>query len=136
MTTGPDSFPTQLLDFTILVVDDGEITRRMMVGLLRAIGFQDVIAAEDGAVALDLLADEQIRPDIILCDWLMPNVDGLEVLTRIRKTAGHPKFIMVTAVDNIEAAMLARAHGADGYLIKPVTKASLQKVIDDTLGRL
>ena len=135
MTTGPDSFPTQLLDSTILVVDDGEITRRMMVGLLRAIGFHDVIAAEDGAVALEWLEDEQNRPDIILCDWLMPNVDGLEVLTRIRKTAGHPKFIMVTAVDNIEAAMLARAHGADGYLIKPVTKASLQKVINDTISR-
>ena len=135
MTTEPVLFPQQLGDFTILVVDDGEITRRMIVGLVKALGFIRVLSAEDGAEALKMLAAYHHQVDIILCDWLMPNVDGLEFLSEIRKQAGHPKFIMVTSVDSLESAMLAKAHGADGYLLKPVTKASLQKVISDALGR-
>lgn len=136
MPSEPDVTPEHLQDFAILVVDDGEITRRMMVGLLRSLGFSRVTAAVDGAAALTLLEDAHYHPDIILCDWLMPNVDGLQLLTELRKKAKLPKFIMVTAKDSIEAAMLAKAHGADGYLIKPVSKLGLQKVINDTVGRL
>jgi len=136
MTTEPVPFPKHLEDFTVLVVDDGEITRRMMVGLVRALGFHKVLSAGDGAEALEMLAADHNQVDLILCDWLMPNVDGLQVLSKLRRMAGHPKFIMVTAVDNLEAAMLAKANGADGYLIKPVTRAGLQKVITDTVGRV
>jgi len=129
------SFPHHLVEFSILVVEDDEITRRIILRLLKELRFHRVSIAKDGAIALALLNEGRIRPDIILCDWLMPNMDGLQFLHVVRKAAYHAKFIMVTATDTIEAAMLAKAHGADGYLIKPVTKNKLEESIFAVVGK-
>ena len=76
-----------------------------------------------------------MKPDIILCDWSMPNMDGLQFLAEVRKKADPAVFIMVTATDTIEAAMLAKAHGVDAYLTKPVTRIKLEKVIFNVVGQ-
>lgn len=135
MTTEMDSFPSHLDDFVFLVVDDNESVRRLMEGLLKALGFSRVMLAEGGDAALRLVEASPIRPHIILCDWAMPNMDGLQFHQEIREKASHAKFIMVTATDTIEAAMFAKAHGVDGYLTKPVTRTKLENVIINVLGR-
>jgi len=129
------SFPSHINDFAILVVDDAETVRRLMDGLLKALGFNRVMLVEDGITALRHVEEGPIQPDIILCDWSMPHMNGLQVLQEVRKRTNHAKFIMVTATDSIEAAMLAKAHGVDGYLTKPVTRVKLEKVILSVVAR-
>lgn len=133
----PDFTPTRRLkDFPILLVEDNAPSRQLIVGLLRALGFSNVTVTSDGEQALTVLFEAGCSPDLILCDWHMPGLDGLELLKIVRDTHREAIFIMVTATDSIEAAMLAKAHGADGYLLKPVSKATLEKVIRETVDRV
>jgi CheY-like chemotaxis protein len=118
----------------VMVVDDNATVRRTMEGLLHTLGFLKVMIAEDGIKALTLLDDPTLQPDIILCDWRIPHMDGLQLLNRIRDEKRAVKFVMVTALNTIEAAMLAKTHGADGFLIKPATKDGLEKAITDAFA--
>ena len=92
--------------------------------------------AEDGNEALEMISGGAKPPDVFLCDWQMPKMSGLEFLTAIRAKGLKGVFIMVTAVNSLEAAALAKTHGADGYLIKPVTKEGLLKTIEETHARV
>jgi two-component system chemotaxis response regulator CheY len=133
----PDFTPSRnLTDFSILVVEDNGPSRQLMAGLLRGLGFGNVSVADGGEEAITLLTESGCAPDIILCDWQMPVVDGLDLLSIVREGFESSIFIMVTATNSLEAAMLAKAHGVDGYMLKPVTKAKLQKVIEDTVNRV
>lgn len=133
----PDFTPTRsLTDFSVLVVEDNDTSRLLVAGLLRAIGFLNVTMAEGGEEAVKLLTEAGGAPDIILCDWQMPLINGLDLLSIVREGFKDTIFIMVTATNTVEAAMLAKAYGVDGYLLKPVHKANLQKVLEDTVNRV
>lgn len=131
-----DFTPTQrLIDLSILVVEDNSISRQLIAGLLKSLDFNNVTVAADGDEAIRLIESAGRAPDVILCDWQMPGVDGLSLLSIINAEFPDAVFVMVTATDTIEAAMLAKAHGAHGYLLKPVTKAKLQNVIEAAVSR-
>ena len=133
----PDLTPSRsLTDFSILLVEDNGPSRQLITGLLKAMGFGNITVADGGEAASVLLTESGCAPDIILCDWQMPVVDGLDLLSIVREGFADTIFIMVTATNSLEAAMLAKAHGADGYLLKPVNKANLHKVISDTVNRV
>lgn len=133
----PDFTPSRsLIDFSILLVEDNAPSRQLIAGLLRSMGFGNVTVADGGEAASTLLVESGCAPDIILCDWQMPGVDGLDLLSIVREGFKESIFIMVTATNSLEAAMLAKAHGVDGYLLKPVNKTNLQKVISDTVNRV
>jgi two-component system chemotaxis response regulator CheY len=132
----PDFTPSRrLTDFSILLVEDNGPSRQLIAALLKAMGYGNVTVADGGEEAITLLTESGCAPDIILCDWQMPVVNGLDLLSIVREGFSDCIFIMVTATNSLEAAMLAKAHGVDGYLLKPVTKANLQKVIEDSVNR-
>lgn len=118
----------------VLVVEDTSSSRLLVAGLLRGLGAGKVVAAVDGADALAKMASLKLVPDVVVCDWVMPNMDGLELLTRIK--AEHPavKFIMMTVKTEAEAVILARQHGVDGYVAKPFTRDSLMASLAKVLG--
>lgn len=120
-----------LADKTLLVVEDTSSSRLLVAGLLRGLGAGKVIAAIDGQDALTKLNPV---PDVVLCDWVMPKMDGLELLTRLK--ADHPavKFIMMTVKTEAEAVIQARQHGVDGYVAKPFTRDSLLTALAKVLG--
>ncbi|HLR81681.1 MAG TPA: chemotaxis response regulator CheY [Paenalcaligenes sp.] len=114
----------------ILVVDDFPTMRRIIRNLLKDLGYENVDEAEDGAIALEKLRNGQF--DFVVSDWNMPNMDGLELLKTIRndETLAEMPVLMVTAEakrDNIIAAAQA---GANGYVVKPFTAATLEEKLD------
>ncbi len=116
---------------TVLIVDDNQKVVDMLRRTLIYEGY-DVLVAMDGAQAL---AQAQAhRPDLIVLDWLMPGVDGLEVARRVSKADRIP-IIMLTAKDALEDRVLGLDSGADDYLIKPFEPAELLARIRALLRR-
>jgi two-component system, chemotaxis family, chemotaxis protein CheY len=127
------SDPTQL---KFLVVDDFSTMRRIVRGLLKEMGCNDVTEAEDGAAALQLLKTQ--RFDFVVSDINMPNMNGFELLKAIKaeETLRHLPVLMVTAEARKEDIVLAAQSGAAGYIVKPFTKATLEEKLTKILQKL
>ncbi|MEQ8163000.1 MAG: response regulator [Smithellaceae bacterium] len=113
----------------ILVVDDFATMRKVVRNLLKQGGYEDIVEAEDGVMALKALKSQKI--DFIVSDWNMPNMTGLELLKAVRADAELAKtpFLMVTAEalqDNVVAAVKA---GVSNYIVKPFTAEVLNEKI-------
>lgn len=116
-------------DITILVVDDQPLTRTMIKSILKGLGFATVLQAENGNTAMNRIQSEPI--DLIICDWNMPLVSGIDVLRMLRNNPATRKlpFLMLTAEayrENVSAAIEA---GVDGYIAKPFTPEVLAEKI-------
>lgn len=114
----------------VLVVDDHDHMRRILVTLLRAIGVGEIQEAENGEIALRVLPGFQ--PDLVVLDLSMPGLDGVEFARRVRRDAqGAPRvpIIMVTGHSGLHQVLAARDAGVDEVLAKPLTpKALLQRI--------
>jgi two-component system, chemotaxis family, chemotaxis protein CheY len=126
-------FP-DLADKTIMVVEDTGSSRILVSGLLRGLGVGRVVTAADGREALDKMTALSLRPDLVLCDWVMPNMDGLELLTRLKAQDPGIKFVMMTVKTEPEAVISAKQHGVDGYIAKPFTRESIINALRKALG--
>lgn len=106
-------------DFTILIVDDNEVSRLTCSRVLEREGYR-VAIAEDGRIALDQLG--QISPDLILLDVMMPGLSGFEVLTTLRERHSQQSLpvIMATARDQTKDVIRAFDLGANDYVTKPI----------------
>ncbi len=113
-----------------LVVDDFSTMRRIVRGLLKELGFLNVDEAEDGVVALARLKSEAF--DFVVSDWNMPNMTGIELLRAIRADAAlaHLPVLMVTAEAKKENIIEAAKAGANGYVVKPFTAATLDEKLN------
>ena len=120
MTAAPaDPTAANAISGTLLVVDDNEMNRDMLSRRLERRGYK-VQVADGGQRALDMVAAEQF--DLILLDIMMPGVDGIEVLRRLRQqfSPSDLPIIMVTAKDSSEDVVAALKHGANDYVTKPI----------------
>jgi DNA-binding response OmpR family regulator len=115
----------------VLVVDDEPMLRNLLSRLLRMEGY-DVIEAEDGQTALDLV--EERRPDLVLLDVMLPARDGLDVLGDLRRTSEVP-VILVSALGEEADRVLGLKMGADDYVVKPFSAAELSARIESVLRR-
>jgi two-component system, OmpR family, response regulator MprA len=100
----------------VLVVDDEPAVRESIERVLRHDGFE-VAVASDGREAIRRLA--VVRPDVVLLDVLMPQIDGLEVCRRMRDTGDRTPVLMLTARDAVNDRVAGLEAGADDYLAKP-----------------
>ncbi len=117
---------------TILIVDDNESLLRMLQRTLSYEGFL-VISAANGRVALSEV--EKRRPDLIILDWLMPEIDGITVVRRLRALSDTTPILMLTARDAIEDRVEGLKSGADDYLIKPFAPEELLARVQALLRR-
>lgn len=115
----------------VLVVDDDHKILRLLRIELSAQGFQ-VLMAENGPDALEVV--ERQRPDIVLLDVIMPGMDGLEVLRRIRQTSGVP-LILLTAKGTDSDKIAGLELGADDYIAKPFNPEELTARVRAVLRR-
>ena len=113
-----------------LVVDDSATMRRIVHSLLKDLGFNNVEEAEDGVMALQKLRSS--RFDFVISDWNMPNMDGLTLLQNIRADEALKKIpvLMVTAEAEKKNVITAAQSGASGYVVKPITGATLEEKLN------
>jgi two-component system chemotaxis response regulator CheY len=121
-------------EFCVLIVDDFSIMRGIIRRmLLKEFGTNNIFEAEDGITAWQILSAEKI--DLILCDWNMPNMTGLDLLEKVRSHKDFSKipFIMITAEGKKENVIEATKKGVSGYIIKPFTAKDLRKKLSPIL---
>ena len=111
----------------ILVVDNSKTMRMIVRRGLRQAGFEahEVIEAEGGPEALESAAAQ--LPDLVLCDWNMPGMNGLEVLKALRARQSAVPFGFVTSEGTAEMQALATEAGAQFFICKPFTAEQLQR---------
>jgi len=124
----------------VLVVDDSATSREILVEALSAMTFQAAEAAtgEAAIVELERAAEQGQAYDLVLMDWKMPGMDGIETTTRIKrdeKLSKIPTVIMVTAYGREEIMKQAQDAGLEGFLIKPVNQSVLLNTIMDVFGQ-
>lgn len=122
----------------ILVVDDFSTMRRIVRNLLVEIGFSNPLIqeADDGNNALAMLRAAPF--DLVVTDWNMPNMTGIDLLRAIRAEAtlkGLP-VLMVTAENNRDQIIAAAQAGVNGYVVKPFTAATLQEKLGKIFERM
>jgi two-component system chemotaxis response regulator CheY len=122
-----ESMPNQ--NMKILVVDDFQTMRRIIRGVLKELGFANVVEADNGVTALEILKGEKI--DFIVSDWNMPEMTGIELLKTVRASEEWKDlpFLMVTAEGKSEQVLDAVKNRVNNYVIKPFTPATLQEKI-------
>ena len=122
----------------ILVADDSRVMRQIVIRTLRQAGYDDhdIVEAEDGRDALDKVASE--KPDLVLSDWNMPNMTGIDLLRAIRADAALKSLpvLMVTAENNRDQIIAAAQSGVNGYVVKPFTAVTLKEKLDKIFERL
>jgi two-component system chemotaxis response regulator CheY len=118
------------LNMKILTVDDFSTMRRIIKNMLRQLGYNNVIEAEDGAAAFTRLQMEQI--DFVISDWNMPHMDGLELLKAIRADQALTAIpvLLVTAEALKENIVEAVKAGVNNYVVKPFTAETLKEKIE------
>jgi len=119
----------------ILLIDDFAKVRKITKNILENLGFKNIIGAEDGIEAIEILKNMEI--DLILTDWNMPNISGLDLVKIIRNSEKlkHIPIIMISAEalkENIAKAINA---GVDDYIVKPFTKSTLAQKIEKVFFR-
>jgi two-component system chemotaxis response regulator CheY len=124
------------LKMKILVVDDFSTMRRIVKNLLKQLGFENIDEAEDGAQAYSKLKDGGYG--FVVTDWNMPNMDGLDLLKKVRNDPEikDTPMLMVTAEAEKEKVITAIQAGVNNYIVKPFTGEVLKEKMDKIFERL
>ncbi|MEW5772183.1 MAG: chemotaxis response regulator CheY [Thermodesulfobacteriota bacterium] len=114
----------------VLVVDDFSTMRRIIKNILRQLGFNNIVEADDGTTAWDILNRDKI--DFVISDWNMPKMAGIDLLRKVRASEefGKMPFLMVTAEAQQENIIEAVQAKVSNYIVKPFTAETLGAKID------
>jgi len=116
----------------ILIVDDNDLIRALLRGILRNEAYHIIGEAKNGAIALELIKHD--KPDLVCLDVMMPEMDGLEALQNIK--AAHPEIIVIMVTgnpskDNVQESIKG---GASGFIVKPFNAAKVLDTLERALG--
>jgi two-component system, chemotaxis family, chemotaxis protein CheY len=114
----------------ILLSDDSSFMRKVLSDLLNKNGYTEIIEAENGKQAIEKFDAE--KPDLVLLDIIMPELDGIGVLKDIVPKGG--KAIVISAVGQDDIVEQAKAAGSQGYIVKPFEEAQVLEEIKKVLG--
>ena len=120
----------------ILIVDDFSTMRRIVKNLLNDLGFTNTAEADDGTTALVEL--QKAKFDLVVTDWNMPGMPGIDLLKAIRADESLAKIpvLMVTAEAKREQIIEAAQAGVNGYVVKPFTAQALKEKIEKIFERI
>jgi len=114
---------------SVLVIDDDPSVRSVTSTMLRRMAIPNIAVAENGDRGLELFRTAAPSFDLVICDWDMPGLNGMELYKQI--SADHPKlpFVMLTGRNDLESVITARDSGVTGYLVKPFSSEQLKEKI-------
>ncbi|PKN33666.1 MAG: response regulator [Deltaproteobacteria bacterium HGW-Deltaproteobacteria-19] len=118
----------------LLIVDDFATMRKVIRNILKQLGYENIVEAEDGSIALRVLKSQKI--DLVISDWNMPNMTGLELLKAVRadEELKVTPFLMVTAEALQENVVAAVKAGVSNYIVKPFTAEAMNEKLQKILG--
>ncbi len=118
------------LSMKILIVDDFSTMRRILKNILKQLGFSEITEADDGTTALEEL--KQNKCDLIICDWNMPKMTGIDLLKTIRadEELKAIPFLMVTAEAQKQNVIEAVKAGVSNYVVKPFTADQISEKLE------
>ncbi len=121
-----------------LVVDDFATMRRIVRNVLKQLNITNVTEAENGKQALAILEKEHSEFELIISDWIMPEMTGIDFLKACKQDENFKKipFVMVTAEAQKQSVVEAIKAGVDNYIVKPFTPDKLQEVIQKAMARV
>ncbi len=123
-------------NMNVLIVDDYNTMLRIIKNLLKQLGFSNIDEATDGSMALEKV--QQKNYGLVISDWNMEPMTGLDFLKEVRSSVGAPyqkvPFIMVTAESKTENVIAAKQAGVDNYIVKPFNAETLKTKISSVLG--
>ncbi|MCZ6884962.1 MAG: sigma 54-interacting transcriptional regulator, partial [Alphaproteobacteria bacterium] len=119
------------MSYAVLIIEDEETLARNILRYLERAGYEARVA-NDGKSGLRLF--ESFKPDVVLLDLRLPDLDGVEILKRIRATDETIKVLMMTAHGTVVNAVKAMKAGAHDYLTKPIVLSDLKRVLERTIG--
>lgn len=120
----------------VLVAEDDEVSAELMLSILEDIGVKTVDHAKDGMEAFDHIKRAEPPYHIILCDWDMPELSGIDVHNKAKasKTLRGSHFVMVTAVSEANRIKQAGQQGISDYIVKPIEHEAIEAKIKTVLG--
>lgn len=123
-----------MADLKIIAVDDSPTMRRIIINTLKRAGYDNVIEASDGKDALAKMKVE--KPNFVITDWNMPEMDGLTFVCQIRASEEfkHLPVLMVTTRSVKEDIVEAMKAGVNNYIVKPFTPETLKAKIEQVLA--
>lgn len=121
----------------VLVVDDEPAITKLISMLLADMGVTRVTISKTGQDAKWVLERRHARIDVVICDWNMPDLSGLDLLKWIRASDSKMPFIFVTSRGDLESVKTASQHGVSDYLLKPFQREQLyNKLVKQSQGLL
>lgn len=113
----------------ILVVDDSKAMRMIILRTLKSAGFgsHDILQAASGVEGMEIVANE--KPDLILSDWNMPEMNGIDFLNALREKGNTTPFGFITSESGSDAAKTARESGAEFVITKPFTAETFEELL-------
>lgn len=123
-------------DLRVLVADDEPFIVKMVEIVLRDMGVTTIYKATNGAEALDHFAESVNVIDLVICDWMMPEMDGLEFLDRLRSMHLKTPFVMLTSRKQEGHIAAAKDVGATAYIVKPFSATQLREKMDKIITKL
>ena len=117
----------------VLIVDDFATMRRILKNILKQLGFKNLVEADDGTSAWEILQGQTI--DLIISDWNMPKMTGLELLKKVRASDQYKRtpFLMVTAEAQKQNIIEAVQAGVSNYVVKPFTAEAISDKLEKIL---
>ena len=115
-----------LTKLKVLVIEDKEDARAMIKNMLTELGITQVFEASDGKQGMDFMDMSFDFVDIILCDWNMPSMSGMDLLKQLRSVDPDFPFLMITGRGDISSVSSAKAAGVSGYVLKPFSMMQLE----------
>lgn len=122
----------------VMVVDDERAVLKLLESMLHEMGVAQVCTAKSGAEALELFRSASTGINLVICDWNMPAMTGIELLQQIRVIDPNIAFVMVTGRATAESVMAAKTHQVTAYIKKPFSQEEVLKklevIADNLLG--
>jgi len=116
----------------VLIVDDSQIMRKILTGALKKVGMNEIVEATNGQEAVEMVhGDDSIG--LVLMDWNMPTMTGLEAVKKIRENGCKTPIVMVTTEGEKEKVLEAIKSGANDYMVKPFSPKDIQSKLEKHL---
>jgi len=119
---------------SVMIVDDNDMMRAILRGLLRGDDYEVIGEARNGNIAIEMA--ERLKPDVICMDVMMPEKNGLEAMAEIKASRPETEFVMITGNTDPDTVQEAIMNGAGGFIVKPFNAARVLDTLQKVAARL